>query len=94
MRPCSLRTRLVGAALLAALLAISAGFALTQVARIASTPVASTPPPRSLPTRGSAYAGGTTLYAVTVELSWIGPNGTQSFALDTRRLGPATAARP
>ncbi|MFC4727256.1 sensor histidine kinase [Coralloluteibacterium thermophilus] len=38
MRPCSLRTRLVGAALLAALLAISAGFALTQVARIASTP--------------------------------------------------------
>lgn len=56
-------------------------------------PVASTPPPRPVP-RGSRYAGGTTLYAVIVEVSWSAPSGTRTFALDTRRLGPAEAGGP
>ena len=56
-------------------------------------PVASTPPPRPAQ-RGSLYAGGTTLYAVTIEVSWPAPGGTRTFALDTRRLGPAEAGGP
>lgn len=56
-------------------------------------PIASTAPPRPAP-RGSPYAGGTTLYSVIVEVSWSGPGGARTLALDTRRLGPASAARP
>ena len=59
--------------------------------RIAS--LAAAPPPRPAP-RGSPYAAGTALYAVTVEVSWSGPGGARAFTLDTRRVGPATAASP
>lgn len=56
-------------------------------------PVASAAPPRPAP-RGSPYANGTTLYAVTVEISWSGPDGARTHMLDTRRLGPASATPP
>lgn len=56
-------------------------------------PLASTAPPRPAP-HGSPYAAGTSLFAVTVEVSWPGPNGRQSLVLETRRLGPASAVRP
>ncbi len=53
-------------------------------------PVASTAPIRS-PPRASPYDGGTTLFAVAVEISWPGPDGTRTLMLDTRRLGPAAS---
>ncbi len=52
-------------------------------------PIASTPPPRASP-----YAGGTSLFAVVVEISWPGPDGVRTLMLDTRRLGPASAVQP
>ena len=55
--------------------------------------VLSTIPPRASPPR-SAYAAGTTLYAVHVEISWPGPDRPRLFALDTRRLGPAVVQAP
>ena len=42
---------------------------------------------------GSAYAAGTTLYDVTVEVSWSG-GGTRAVTLGTRRIGPAAARGP
>ena len=61
-------------------------------------PVASTAPPRLAPSRtvsrASPYAGGTTLFAVAIEISWPGSDGLRTFMLDTRRLGPAGAIRP
>ena len=50
-------------------------------------------PPRQ-PPRNSPYAGGTTLYAVSVQISWQGAGGVQSVTLDTRRLGPDAGASP
>lgn len=50
-------------------------------------PVASLPAPRGMPA-SSPYAAGTTLYAVTVELSWPGTRGVQTLRLQSRRLGP------
>lgn len=43
--------------------------------------------------RRSAYADGTTLYAVTVEMSWPGQRGSERVRLATRLAGPA-AERP
>ncbi len=54
---------------------------------------ASIPAQRQLPA-GSAYAAGTTLYDVTVEVSWSGGAGTRAVTLGTRRLGPAAARGP
>ena len=54
---------------------------------------ASTPSQRQLPP-GSAYAAGTTLYDVTVEVSWSGSSGVRAVTLGTRRLGPAAARGP
>ena len=56
-------------------------------------PIASTPSPRP-PPRASPYAGGTSLFAVVVEISWPGPDGVRTLMLDTRRLGPASAVQP
>ncbi len=56
-------------------------------------PIVSTAPPR-LPPRASPYAGGTTLFAVAVAISWPGAEGTRTLMLDTRRLGPASATPP
>lgn len=56
-------------------------------------PLASAVPPRPLP-RPSPFAGGTTLFAVTVEVAWPGPAGGRRVVLNTRRLGPAAAAPP
>ena len=58
---------------------------------IASTSVASTSPARPASQRGGTPAGGVTLYDVAVEVTWSGPGGGRSFALKTRRLGPASA---
>lgn len=60
-------------------------------------PVATTPPPRGtpqVPPRDGAFARGTTLYSVVVQIAWTGPRGTQFVALDTRRLGPAAMRGP
>jgi len=66
-------------------------------------PIASTPPPRPALARpalarpaahASAYAGGTGLFVVTVEISWPGPEGIRRLVLNTRRLGQAVAASP
>lgn len=50
------------------------------------------------PTRGvlntSRYANGTTLYAVTVEISWRGTHGPDRVTLATRRAGPADLPGP
>jgi len=56
-------------------------------------PTASTAPPRPAP-RASLYARGTSLFAVAVEISWAGANGPRTLTLNTRRLGPASAAAP
>jgi len=56
-------------------------------------PIASTAPPRPAP-RASPYARGTSLFAVAVEISWAGANGPRKLTLNTRRLGPASAAAP
>jgi general secretion pathway protein I len=56
-------------------------------------PLASAAPPRPLP-RSSPFAGGTTLFAVTVEVAWPGPTGGRRVVLNTRRLGPAAAVPP
>ena len=56
-------------------------------------PIAATAPPRPAP-RASPYARGTSLYAVVVEISWSGANGPRTMTLNTRRLGPASAAGP
>ncbi len=61
--------------------------------RLRVAPVASTAPPRPVP-RASPYAGGTTLFAVAVEIAWPGPHGKHTLTLNTRRLDPATAAAP
>ena len=53
-------------------------------------PVASAP----LPSRPSAPAGRSTLYAVAVEISWPGPTGWRRFLLETRRVGTAPAGGP
>ena len=57
-------------------------------------PVATLTPLRVAAPRGSPYVAGTTLYNVSVEVSWRGARGVRTFALDTRRLGAASAARP
>jgi len=59
--------------------------------RIRIAPIASTAPPRPAP-RASYYARGTSLFAVMVEISWPGGSGRRTLTLDTRRLGPASAA--
>ncbi len=59
----------------------------TRIAAAASIPAQRSAPP------GSAYAAGTTLYDVTVEVSWSGGAGRRAVTLGTRRLGPAVAAR-
>ena len=56
-------------------------------------PLTSLGPPRE-PPRNSPYAQGTTLFAVSVQVSWPGPRGEQSVTLDSRRLGPAAGAKP
>ena len=45
-------------------------------------------------TERSAYAAGTTMYAISVAVSWSGRDGARSVALQTRRLGPAQGGRP
>ncbi len=55
-------------------------------------PLASVAAPRPPP--GTSYAAGTTLFAVTVEVSWPGDSSARSITLDTRRLGPASADGP
>lgn len=55
--------------------------------------VVTTVPPHDAPTR-SAYAAGTTLYTLHVEITWPGPDRPRLVALDTRRLGPATVSSP
>ena len=52
-----------------------------------------TAPARS-PPRGSPYAAGTTLFAVTVSISWPGDDGLRTVALSSRRLGPAAKDGP
>ncbi len=52
-------------------------------------PVASAP----LPPHASSRVGGNTLYAVAVEILWLGPAGMQRFLLETRRLGAVPAGR-
>lgn len=42
--------------------------------------------------RRSSYAAGTTLYAVTVEVSWRGQRGPEHVTLATRLAGPAAEA--
>lgn len=44
--------------------------------------------------RGSLYADGTTLYAVTVEVTWQASRGTEHVTLSTRLAGPAAARAP
>ena len=56
-------------------------------------PVASAPPPRAIP-RSSPYAGGTTLFAVTVDTAWPSMSGERRVTLNTRRIGPAAAVPP
>lgn len=51
-------------------------------------PVATAGPSRETPRR-SPYSAGTTLYDVSVQVSWRGPRGPQALTLHTRRLGPA-----
>ena len=46
------------------------------------------------PPRGTPYAGGTTLYDVTVEVSWADGTGTGAATLGTRRLGPSGVSGP
>lgn len=53
--------------------------------RIAPLAVA-TPPGQ--PKRGSPYAGGTALFAVSVQIAWPGLAGERTVTLETRRLGP------
>ena len=60
----------------------------TRIAAAASIPAQRQVSP------GSAYAAGTTLYDVTVEVSWAGGGGRRGVTLGTRRLGPAVARRP
>lgn len=55
-------------------------------------PITTINPARGEPAR-SVYAGGTTMYAVSVAVSWSGRDGTRSVALQTRRLGPAQGGR-
>lgn len=57
-------------------------------------PLATAEPPRAQPGPHSAYAGGTSLFAGSVRLSWQGPRGEQSVTLETRLLGPAAAEAP
>ena len=54
------------------------------------TPLASATPSGPARPRGSPYAAGASLYAVTVEVSWPGAHGIRTLTLDTRRLGPAS----
>ncbi len=60
----------------------------TRIAAAASIPAQRQMPP------GSAYAAGTTLYDVTVEVSWPGGAGRRAVTLGTRRLGPAVVRGP
>lgn len=60
----------------------------TWIAAAASIPAQRQVPP------GSAYAAGTTLYDVTVEVSWSGGASRRAVTLGTRRLGPAVARGP
>lgn len=57
------------------------------------TPIGFVPPPRQQPPN-SAYAGGTTLFAVKVDISWPGPSAPRTVTLESRRLGPAVASPP
>ncbi len=57
------------------------------------TPVATQGPNRTTGRR-SAYAAGTTLYAVSVQISWRSSRGPQTLALETRLLGPAAEQPP
>ncbi len=59
----------------------------TRIAADASIPAQRQVPP------GSGYAAGTTLYDVTVEVSWSGA-GHRAVTLATRRLGPAATRGP
>ncbi len=56
-------------------------------------PISTAPPPRGV-RRGTPYAGGTTLYDVTVEIGWRRGRGPQRFVLESRLLGPASDAPP
>lgn len=57
-------------------------------------PLGSLPAPRRAGLPGATPPRGTGLYSVHVELSWTGPDGARSFALDTRRLGLASGPLP
>jgi type II secretory pathway pseudopilin PulG len=60
------------------------GFAWrTVITRLAATP----PPAR--PPRNPLYAAGTSLYAITVEVSWPSRWGRRTFSLASRRLAPS-----
>ncbi len=56
-------------------------------------PIATSGPSRETPRR-SPYAAGTTLYDVSVQISWRSGRGPQTLTLQTRRLGPATDQAP
>lgn len=57
-------------------------------------PLATAEPPRGQQAPRSAYAGGTSLFAGSVRISWKGPRGEQSVTLETRLLGPAAGEAP
>ncbi len=46
------------------------------------------------PSSRGPYAGGFTLYALTVQVSWHGTARPRTVSLATRRIGPAAAATP
>jgi general secretion pathway protein I len=54
-------------------------------------PVATAAP---APAPRGPYAGGFTLYALTVQVSWHGAARSRVVSLATRRIGPATATPP
>jgi prepilin-type N-terminal cleavage/methylation domain-containing protein len=56
-------------------------------------PIATSAPSRETP-RQSPYAAGTTLYDVSIQMSWHGGRGPQTLTLQTRRLGPAADQAP
>ena len=69
----------------------------TRIAPVASVspPRGPSPRPGSNPASNPASSGaGSTLYAVSVEISWPGPTGMRRFLLETRRLGATPAGGP
>ncbi len=65
----------------------------TRVAPVASVSLPSRPASNPASNRASSGAG-STLYAVSVEISWPGPTGWRRFLLETRRLGATPAGHP